>query len=103
MIGLAQAARVEAMRLARNQVRHQLCAAGIKVNYIEVSEITRLAKTCFAEHRAELMDRALRNVLRWQLRQRCAKLSGDARFTNTLFSRTFAVHISGSKKKDQIK
>jgi hypothetical protein len=64
----AFAMRIEAMRLARNQVRRSLQAQGIRISYVEVSKINRLAKVWFETHRSELIDRSLRNVLQWQLR-----------------------------------
>jgi hypothetical protein len=66
---------MEAMRLARNQVKLRLRAQRIKISYIEQSEINRLAKAWFAEHRAELMDRALCNVMEWQMRLLLGKSS----------------------------
>ena len=76
IINLAQAARAEAMRLARNQVRLQLRAAGVKLSYIEASQINRLA----LELRAEEMDRALVSVLAWQRRTRMPVLQRQLLF-----------------------
>jgi hypothetical protein len=62
MIDLA--ARVEALRLSRNQVREELRSAGVKLNQISAPELNRLARIWLDFH-AELIEReALRANLR---------------------------------------
>jgi len=63
MINLVFNARVEAMRLARNQVRQDLKAQGVKLSYLKASELTELAKVWFEDHHDELIDVALHKVL----------------------------------------
>jgi hypothetical protein len=65
MINLAQAARAEALRLARNQVRDRLKAQAAKLSYVTASEVTRLAKAELEEHRADLIDQALRRIYQY--------------------------------------
>jgi DNA invertase Pin-like site-specific DNA recombinase len=62
-IDAAIALRFEALRLARLAVRQELRSQGVKLSYIEASEITRHAKVWFDQNRAELIDVGLRNVL----------------------------------------
>jgi len=53
-LNAASAAKAEALRIAHNQVRLRLRAQGVKLSYIEASEITRLARALLQQHRAEL-------------------------------------------------
>ena len=62
-INAAFAGRIEAMRLARGHIRDQLRAEGVRLKDISASEINARAWQEFAEHRSELIDAALRNVL----------------------------------------
>jgi hypothetical protein len=93
-LNAAFAARVEAMRLARNQVRRSLQAQGQKVSYIEAAEISRQAQVCFNDHRADLIDVALVNVLADVLR---SNLRTSVQKSTGRRARVSAVQISGAK------
>jgi hypothetical protein len=93
-LNAAFATRIEAMRLARNQVRQELKSQGQKVQYTEAAEITRLARIWFEGHRQPLVDVALRNVLADVLR---ANLRTSAQKSKARPARVSAVQISRSK------
>jgi hypothetical protein len=90
MINLAQAARIEAMRLARNQVRQSIREEGRRLKDYEAKEIDCLARSWFAEHRQPMFDQALGNILRAQLTTYRQKSNGRP-------VRVSVVQISGAK------
>ena len=67
------AARMEAMRLARNAVRQELKAQGVKLSYYKASELYELAKHWYCHHHDQLFDVALRQVLADGLRANLSK------------------------------
>jgi hypothetical protein len=92
-IDAAIALRFEALRLARLAVRQELRSQGVKLSYIEASEITRQAKVWLDQNRAELIDVGLRNVLADVLR---ANLRTGAQKSNGRPVRVSSVQISGA-------
>jgi len=93
-INVVFAARMEALRIARNAVRRELKSAGVKVSYVEQAEIQRQAAVWFNDHRAELMQHSLREVLRHALR---ANLSSAAQHKKAHPARVSSERMSGAK------
>ncbi len=53
----------EAHRLARNAVKEQWRAQGLRPQAIETGELTKAARAYFDQHRDELVSRACANLL----------------------------------------
>jgi hypothetical protein len=105
-IRITTAAHVLAQLRARQHVKRQLQAQGLKVSHYSARDISVLANQYLAEHRAELMPDAIAEITEWTLRgdfgvraQRalCAKLESDAQTHKQPNSMGSVVQMSGAK------
>ena len=67
MINAAATMRTEALWQAKAAVKDRLRAQHRRVHDYQAAEISRLARAWFEDHKAELLDQALRNILRRRL------------------------------------
>jgi len=98
MIDLVFNARIEALRIARNAIRQELKAQGVKLSYYKASELYELAKHWYCHHRAELFDQALITVLANVLR---ANLTTYRQKSNGRSARVSVVQQSCTKVEAQ--
>ena len=90
MTEIDQALRIEAMRLARNAVRHRIRDQGQRLKDYEAKEIDALAKALLRQRQSEMITQAWANLLRSNIRNGAQK-------SKALKSMASAVQNSGAK------